>query len=71
MRESRQAVYSSYEEAAEEAERIRSSESRERLVTKVQSSPYGSGFVVRSFPVRFLLNPRMKPKTQTGEYRSL
>ena len=71
MLESRQAVYSSYEEAAEEAGRIKRDEKSGRLVTKVENSPYGEGFVVRTFPVAFLFRQRLRPRNRTLEYRSL
>ncbi|MCY3822230.1 MAG: hypothetical protein OXH52_23250 [Gammaproteobacteria bacterium] len=60
MLDNRRVVYPSYEEAAAEAQRIRRSETRGKLVTKVEKSPYGSGFVVRSFPVSFLVRPHLR-----------
>ena len=72
MLDSRRVVYPSYEEAAEEAERIKGSETSGRLVTKVENSPYGGGFVVRSFPISFLARPRLRSSRKGSiEYRSL
>ena len=71
MPDSRQAVYSSYEEAIEEAERIKSSNTSGRLVTKVQNSPYGSGFIVRTFPASFLVRSSLGQRVRSVEYRSL
>ena len=71
MPEGRQAVYQSYEDAAAEAERIKSGKSTRGLMTKVQNSPYGSGFVVRTFPKSFFLRPRLREKTRSVEYGSI
>lgn len=71
MPQSRQAVYSSFEDAFEEAERVKSEESSGGLVTKVENSPYGSGFVVRSFPASLLRRRLMRPKNRSVEYRTL
>ena len=74
MRDNLQAVYPSYEEATEEAERIKrgdSGDAAERMVTKVQKSPYGSGFVVRTFPASFLVRSRLRRMTRPVEYDSL
>ena len=70
MPDGRQAVYSSYEEAVEVAERTRRAETSGKLVTKVERSPYGGGFIVRSFPASFLVRPRLG-RRRLLEYPSL
>lgn len=74
MRDNLQPVYPSYDEAMEEAERIKRSDSGDgtrRMVTKVQKSPYGSGFIVRTFPAGFLVRSRLGRMTKPVEYDSL
>jgi len=63
-----QLVYSSYEEAAAAA-KIRWSSGR--TVTKVEHSPYGSGFAARSFPVGLLLRQRTRQMSRPVTYDSL
>lgn len=64
-------VYESYEEAVDAAERIGSGNKGAGMITKVQNSPYGRGFVVRTFPKSFLLRPRLRERTRSVEYRSV
>ena len=71
MRDNLQAVYTSYEEAIEEAERIKRSDNAGSLVTKVQKSPYGGGFIVRTFPASFLVRPRLSQMVRSVEYEAL
>ena len=74
MRDNLQAVYPSYDEAMKEAERIKrdgSGDATGSMVTKVQKSPYGSGFIVRTFPASFLVRSRLRRMTQPVEYDSL
>ena len=52
-------VFSTYDEAAQAAARIGT---KNGFVTKVQRSPYGTGFVVHSLPVEFLLRSELKER---------
>ena len=66
-----QAVYESYEDAVDAAERISSGNRGAGTITKVQNSPYGKGFVVRTFPKSFLLRSRLREMTRSVDYRSI
>lgn len=49
-------------EDAEEAARLRKRDATESgLVIRVERSPYGAGYVVRSVPLGFLSRPRLRP----------
>lgn len=48
--------FSTYEAAARKAARIGT---KNGLVTKVQRSPHGAGYVVVSLPVEFFLKPEL------------
>ncbi len=76
MKDSTQRVYSTYGEAMDEVERIKSRTQGQgagaaKMVTKVQKSRYGDGFTVRTFPARFLFHPRLKRLTSPVDYESL
>lgn len=74
MRDNLQAVYPSFEEAIEEAERIKRGDSGDitgRMVVKVQKSPYGGGFIVRTFPASFLVRSRLSQMVRPVEYDAL
>lgn len=48
-------------EAAEEAARLRRNAARESsMVIRVEKSPYGEGFVVRTVPLGFISSPRLR-----------
>ncbi len=49
-------------EAAEEAARLRKRDAAASgWVIRVERSPYGAGYVVRSVPLGFLSRPRLRP----------
>ncbi len=50
-------VFDSYAEAAAQAARF---EFAEGFVAKIQRSPYGPGYIVRSVPVSFLIQPELR-----------
>ena len=50
-------IFDSYVEAAAEAAQQGAIEG---FVAKVQRSPYGPGFIVRSVPVEFLTHPELR-----------
>ena len=64
-------IFPTYEGAVEEAERTRRSDISKGLVTKVQNSPYGSGFIVRSFPRSFLVRSRLRQEIRSVDLDSL
>ena len=62
-------TFASFDDAAREAARIGCNDG---LVAKVQRSPYGPGFIVRTVPVEFLLQPELKQRfVRPLEYRQL
>lgn len=71
MLDDREIVFSSYEDAIEEADRIRRSDVGKGLVTRVQSSPYGKGFIVQSFPRSFLVRSRLRQEIRPVDFGSL
>lgn len=50
-------TFQDYGEAMQEAARIGT---QDDMVARVQPSPYGKGFVVRLFPIEFLLDPLLR-----------
>ena len=71
MLDGRELDFSSYEEAVEEANRVRRSSAGKELVTTVQTSPYGNGFIVRSFPRSFLVRSRLRQEVRPVDFDSL
>ena len=63
-------VFLTYEDALAEAERVKSESKNKGMVTKVTNSPYGRGFIVRTFPVRFLMNRRLSRDVRLPDYMS-
>lgn len=62
-------VFDTYAEAAAEAARF---EFVEGFVAKVQRSPYGLGYIVRSMPVSFLTQPELRHRfAKSVEYGDL
>ncbi len=51
--------FRTYAEAAREAARIGTTDG---VVTKVQRSPYGTGYIVISLPVEFFIEPELKQR---------
>ncbi len=54
------AVYATYLDAHRAASRRRADDAANDLVSKVVRSPYGPGYVVRSWPVELFAEPELR-----------
>ena len=60
-------VYDTYDDALSAARQVvnRSDSAINRPLTRVLRSPYGEGFIVRTFPATFMRNARLRERVRT------